>query len=212
MNNILDYERLVYDIIKRYTNYYDKEDLYQAGMLGLAKAYTKYNNDFDTKFSTFAYFYIKGEVCTYIRENNGIKINKELLKLNKSLEKAKEVLSQRLQRIPTDKELSCFLEIDERLIEEAKAISIPVESLDNTQEESSNNLYNYIKTEDKNLNSAIIDLKVELDKLSSEEKSIIYDRYYKDLTQSEISNNLGINQVQVSRKEKKILQKLKTRL
>ncbi len=212
MNNILDYERLVYDIIKRYTNYYDKEDLYQAGMLGLAKAYTKYNNDFDTKFSTFAYFYIKGEVCTYIRENNGIKINKELLKLNKSLEKAKEVLSQRLQRIPTDKELSCFLEIDERLIEEAKAISIPVESLDNTQEESSNNLYNYIKTEDKNLNSDIIDLKVELDKLSSEEKSIIYDRYYKDLTQSEISNNLGINQVQVSRKEKKILQKLKTRL
>ena len=212
MNNILDYERLVYDIIKRYTNYYDKEDLYQAGMLGLAKAYTKYNNDFDTKFSTFAYFYIKGEVCTYIRENNGIKINKELLKLNKSLEKAKEVLSQRLQRIPTDKELSCFLEIDERLIEEAKAISIPVESLDNTQEESSNNLYNYIKTEDKNLNSDIIDLKVELNKLSNEEKSIIYDRYYKDLTQSEISDSLGMNQVQVSRKEKKILQKLKTRL
>ena len=62
------------------------------------------------------------------------------------------------------------------------------------------------------INSDIIDLKVELDKLSNEEKSIIYDRYYKDLTQSEISNNLGMNQVQVSRKEKKILQKLKTRL
>ena len=212
MNSILDYEKLVYDIIKRYTNYYDKEDLYQAGMLGLAKAYTKYNNDYNTKFSTFAYFYIKGEVCSYIRENNGIKVNKELLKINKSLEKAKEVLSQRLQRTPTDKELAHFLEIDEKLIEEAKAISMPIESLDNNQDDSSINLYNYIKTEDKNLNSDIIDLKVELNKLSDEEKSIIYDRYYKDLTQSEISNNLGMNQVQVSRKEKKILQKLKTRL
>ncbi len=212
MNSILDYERLVYDIIKRYINYYDKEDLYQAGMLGLAKAYTKYNKNYDTKFSTFAYFYIKGEVCSYIRENSGIKVNKELLKLNKSLEKAREVLSQKLQRIPTDKELSNFLEIDEKLIEEAKVISSPIESLDNNQEESSMNLYNYIKTEDKNLNSDIIDLKVELNKLSNEEKSIIYDRYYKDLTQSEISDSLGMNQVQVSRKEKKILQKLKTRL
>ena len=150
MNSILDYEKLVYDIIKRYTNYYDKEDLYQAGMLGLAKAYTKYNNDYNTKFSTFAYFYIKGEVCSYIRENNGIKVNKELLKINKSLEKAKEVLSQRLQRTPTDKELAHFLEIDEKLIEEAKAISMPIESLDNNQDDSSINLYNYIKTEDKN--------------------------------------------------------------
>ena len=211
MNDILEYERLVYDIIKRYTSYYDKDDLYQAGMLGLAKAYKKFDNTYNTKFSTFAYFYIKGEVCSYVRENSGLKVNKELLKLNKSLDKAREVLSQKFGRIPTDRELSTFLEIDERLIEQAKLVTEPVKSLDEETEEQIN-LYNYVKTEDKNLNSDIIDLKVELNKLSDEEKSIIYDRYYKDLTQSEISNNLGMNQVQVSRKEKKILQKLKTRL
>ena len=211
MNDILEYERLVYDIIKRYTSYYDKDDLYQAGMLGLAKAYKKFDNTYNTKFSTFAYFYIKGEVCSYVRENSGLKVNKELLKLNKSLDKAREVLSQKFGRIPTDRELSTFLEIDERLIEQAKLVTEPVKSLDEETEEQIN-LYNYVKTEDKNLNSDIIDLKVELDKLTDEEKQIIYNRYYKDLTQSEISNNLGINQVQVSRKEKKILQKLKTRL
>lgn len=212
MNDILEYERLVYDIIKRYSNYYDKDDLYQAGMLGLAKACKKFNNSYDTKFSTFAYFYIKGEVCSYIRENSGVKVNKELLKLNKSLDKAREVLSQRLERTPTDKELSMFLEIDENLIAQAKAISSPIKSLDDESDDTSMNLYDYIKTEDRNLNSDILDLKLELEKLNDEEKSIIYNRYYKDLSQSEISNNLGINQVQVSRKEKKILQKLKTRL
>ncbi len=212
MQDILEYERLVYDIIKRYSNYYDKDDLYQAGMLGLAKAYKKFDERYDTKFSTFAYFYIKGEVCSYIRDNNGVKVNKDLLKLNKSLEKAREVLSQKLQRMPTDQELSLFLEVDEDLISQANAISSPVKSLDDENETQEVNLYNYIKTEDKNLDSDIIDLKVELEKLSAEEKNIIYNRYYNGLTQSEISNNLGINQVQVSRKEKKILQKLKTRL
>ncbi len=211
MNDILEYERLVYDIIKRYTSYYDKDDLYQAGMLGLAKAYKKFDNTYNTKFSTFAYFYIKGEVCSYVRENTGLKVNKDLLKLNRSLDKAREVLSQKFGRTPTDRELSTFLEIDEKLIDQAKAIAEPIKSLDEETEEQIN-LYNYIKTEDKNLNSDIIDLKVELDKLSNEEKTIIYDRYYKDLTQSEVSNSLGMNQVQVSRKEKKILQKLKTRL
>ncbi len=212
MNDILEYERLVYDVIKRYSNYYDKDDLYQAGMLGLAKAYTKFSNQYNTKFSTFAYFYIKGEVCSYIRENNGVKINKDLLKLNRSIDKAREVLSQKLGRLPSDSELSLFLEVDEKLISEAKEVSTPVKSLDSEIVDESINLYNCIKVEDKNLNSEIIDLRDEISKLNEEDKKIIYDRYYKDLTQNEVSSDLGINQVQVSRKEKKILQKLKTRL
>ena len=215
MDDILEYSNMVYSIVKKYSNYYDKEDLYQAGMLGLINAYKNFDQEKNTKFSTYAYIYIKGKVIKFINESKNIKINRDLVKLNSSLIRAKDVLRQRLLREPTDFELSIFLEIDESQIRDANIAYKDVKSLDSLielDEESCVNLYNSIKVEDKNLKSEYIDLKTEIKNLEREEQDIIINHYYKDLTQSEISNKLGINQVQVSRKEKKILQKLKTRL
>lgn len=211
MDEILKYENLVYSIIKRYTNF-DKDDLYQVGMMGLMNAYKNYKTTKEVKFSTYAYYYILGEVTKFVRESKIVKVSRELVKLNKSIEKAKEVMSQRLKREPTTTELSLFLEIDEEKINEAQLAQESIKSLDYSYDDESEDLYNSIKIEDKKINPEILDLKTEIMNLDEDERKLIKARYFEELTQNETSKELGMSQVQVSRKETKILQKLKTRL
>ena len=211
MDEILKYENLVYSIIKRYTNF-DKDDLYQVGMMGLMNAYKNYKTTKEVKFSTYAYYYILGEVTKFVRESKIVKVSRELVKLNKSIEKAKEVMSQRLKREPTTTELSLFLEIDEEKINEAQLAQESIKSLDYSYDDESEDLYNSIKIEYKKINPEILDLKTEIMNLDEDERKLIKARYFEELTQNETSKELGMSQVQVSRKETKILQKLKTRL
>ncbi len=209
MEDILEYENLVYSIINKYKNF-DREDLYQVGMIGLIDAKRNYKKEVNTKFSTYAYFYILGKVKEYIRKSNPYKISKDIIKLNKSIEKATDIMSQRLGRNPTDLEISLFLEIDEEKIIETRQALQNIKSLDYNEENI--DLYNSIKIEDKSIDSDILDLKEAINNLSKEEQNIIIDRYFNDLTQTEVSKELGMSQVQVSRKETKILQKLKATL
>ena len=185
--------------------------LYQVGMLGLIDAYDNYNSNKNTKFSSFAYFYVLGKVKEYIRKSNVIKVSRELIKLNSSIEKAKEVLTQRLGYIPSDEEIALFLEIDIRNIEEAKEATNLVASLDSENEEEIN-LYNTLGYTEQAYNEEILDLKIELENLNDFERNLIIKRYGQGLTQTEVSKELGINQVKVSREEKQILTRLRTRL
>lgn len=212
MENILEYENLIYSIIKKYSAYFDPDDLYQVGMLGLIQAYDKFDSNFDVKFSSYAYYYIKGEVLKYIRENKTIRVSKDILKLNSSIEKTKDVMRQRLGREPTTTEISLFLEIDEEKINEASLLVQDVKSLDYTYDEESSDFYNSIQTQETGMQEDILDLKTEVMKLQPEERALILARYYEELTQTEASYELGMSQVQVSRKEGKILEKLKQRL
>lgn len=209
MDNLLEYEGLVYGIINKYCSYFDKDDLYQVGMLGLVDAYRHYNSSLNTKFSTYAYYYILGEVRKFIKDSNLVKVSSDLIKLNSAVEKAKEAMNQSLGREPTLTELSLFLEIDEEKIEEARVASLDIRSLDYMVDDESNDLYNSIISTDNGMKCEILDLKIALDGLSDDEKNLIISRYFDDLTQTETSRELGISQVQVSRKEGKILEKLK---
>lgn len=209
---IMNNEKLVYSIINKYKGYYDKEDLYQVGMIGLINALKNFNEKMNVKFSTYAYTYIFGEVNRYIRENNNLKISKDIIKLKRKIEVSKDILRQKLLREPTRQELSLILEMDEDKIEEIENIKQETKSLDYISEENNSNLYNSIKTEEKIIRPEIIDLKDEIKNLKEEEKKLIYSRYFIDMTQQETSKELGISQVQVYRKETKILKKLKQRL
>jgi RNA polymerase sigma factor (sigma-70 family) len=206
---ILQNENLIYSIINKYQNYFDLEDLYQTAAIGLINACKNYKQDKNTKFSSYAYFYIKGEVKKYIRENNTLKISKELIKLNTAIQKAKEVLYQKLNREPTDFELSLFLEIEEQEIINAKQATALVESLDNDEEE---NLYNKTSYNEQKYNEEILDLRTEINNLKELQRQIIISRYKEGLTQQEVSKLLGINQTKVSREEKEILIRLRNRL
>lgn len=211
MDNILEYENLIYKMISQYKSF-DKEDLYQVAMMGLMKAQKNYKESENTKFSTYAYYYILGEINNYITASNPVKVSRDLLRLNKSLEQAKEVMRQRLKREPTTEELSIFLEEPLEKIEEASLATRQVESLDYAYEEENMDLYNSIGTEEIGMNDEILDLKNAISSLPQEEQQLIIARYFNDLTQQETSKTLGMSQVQVSRKETKILEKLKTTL
>lgn len=207
---LLKNERIIYSIINKYTYYFDKDDLYQVGVIGLIDAYNNYKEDKNTKFSSFAYFYVLGKVKEYIRKSNVLKVSREYIKLNSSIERARDVLTQRLGYIPSNEDIALFLEIDVKQIEEAKIATEIVTSLDNETEEM--NLYDVVGYTENGYKEEILDLKTELANLSEFERSLILKRYEQGLTQSEVSKELGINQVKVSREEKQILTRLRTRL
>lgn len=206
---ILENNNLIYSIINKYTFYFDKDDLYQAAVLGLIKAYKNYKEDKNTKFSSYAYFYIIGEVKSFIRESNTMKVSKEMAKLNNVIIKAREVLSQKYNKEVTDDEVSKFTNIPVDMITEINNVTSITKSLDEEDEKS---LYNYIFYDENNYNEEILDLKNEINNLNDFEKSLIENRFIKDLSQRETSEALGINQVKVSRKEKDILVRLRARL
>ena len=203
MDDILEYENLVWSIVAKYGGYFDKDDLYQVGMMGLISAYQHFDVTKGVKFSTYAYQYIFGEVYKYVQESRVVKVSRDMTKLNRAIEKGRDVLRQTLMREPS--------EIDEEKLIEAKASGEMIRSLDSMTNDDMN-LYQQLGCEEKQLTSEMLDLKTELAALDSEDQQLIYSRYFMDLTQQEVSHNLGISQVQVSRKESKVLNKLKTRL
>lgn len=206
---IIENEGLIYKIINKYKNYFELDDLYQVAVMGLIKASKTYNSEYGAKFTSYAYPFILGEVIKYINEYRNIRISKDTAKLYTRILKGIEVLSQKLMKIPNNYELSLFLEIDESIIEEVLMANSAVESLDRiiSQDDKNLELYNKFGYCDYSIEN--YPLISELEKLPPLERAIIQARYYENMSQSETGASLGMYQVEVSRKEKKILEKLK---
>ena len=211
---ILDNSGLIYSIISKYTLYYDKDDLYQVAVMGIIKAYKNYNNNASSKFTTYAYKYILGEVLAFVNTNKGLKLSKEYLQLIKKVNIAKATLTQKLMKVPSNYELSLFLELDEKVIEQLELLSMQIDSLDRAicEDGKKITLLDTIDSATYNDKTEYICLEQEIEKLPEDEQRLLKYRYYLDQTQQEVADNLGINQVQVSRNEKKILKKLKNAL
>lgn len=210
-------KKMVYSIARKYSyNDSDLEDLYQVGNVGLSKAILNYNKDKNAKFTSYAHFYIEGEILKYVRENSLIKVNPEYIHLNRSINKVKEYLSQHLMREPTIEEIALYLEESPRTIENAINCTKTVKSLDyelNEEDEGKSvNLYDYEKYIEKGYDEDILTVKEEIRKLPQDERKIIIGRYYEDKSQNELSKELGMSQVQVSRTETKILKKIRTNI
>lgn len=209
---ILENEKFIYKIINKYKNYFELEDLYQVAVMGIIKASRNYNKNYNVKFTSYAYPYILGEVIKYINEFRSIKLNKNTTLLYSKILKAKEILSQKLMKEPSTYELSLFLEMNENVINEVIMANLTIDSLDKIISEDDKNLALYDKFGYSDSSIENYPLLSELEKLSSEEKQIIISRYYNDMSQKEVGDSLGMYQVEVSRKEKKILQKIKNNI
>ena len=213
MENILKYEKLVSKIAGKYSYYSSFEDLKQVGMIGLLKALEKYEINSNTKFSTYAVFWIRGEILEYLRKDKNIKVSKELISLSKEVDICSDMLRQTLNREPSISEIAFCLEKDEASIIDAiysKEFVLSSDYSINQDEEGKEvNLYDTIPYYENGYDADILDLHQALDELPEEERKIINMRYYEDMTQSEVSKELGTNQVNISRCENKILQKLR---
>ena len=164
------------------------------------------------KFTTYAYPYILGEMRRLVREDKGLKIIREITKLNLKIEKAYVLLTQKLMKEPSIEEISRFLEIPEFYVSEAILSLNKIKSIDEpVNDEGRDFTLQDVIGKSENIDELIM-LKELLQGLNSEEKAIIDNRYMKDYTQSETSKLVGMSQVQVSRKEQKVLQKLKQKM
>jgi len=210
--NLLSYENLIYKIISPYTRYFDIDDLYQVGMLALVKASKNYRENKNAEFSSYAYLYVKGEVCEFMRKSNYFKVSKDMASINKKIEETRSLLTQKLKREPSEEEIALFLKIPIETIQEIKERTSLVESLDSSPNDPEQSYYDYQKYTEPNYKEELLDLKFALEELSKPEQRLIYERYINGFTQSEVSKELGISQVQVSRKEKEIFTRLRTRL
>lgn len=208
---IYDNQRLVYSISKYFKNYQNKDDLYQAGYLGIINACKNYNPNQGCKFSTYAYPYILGEMRKLVREDKGLKLSRQISKLNLMIEKAYILLSQKLMRNPSVSEIANYLEIDEYSVNEALMSTGAIKSIDEPIGDDANCTLQEVIGYSENIDDLIL-LKESLLKLSSKDQELIRNRYINDLTQVETSNVMNMTQVQVSRQEKKILQKLKSQM
>ena len=207
-NIIMDNQGLIYEAMKYFRNYNNKEDLYQVGCIGFIKAYKNFKDDKGCKFSTYAFTYILGEMKKLVREDKGIKISNQISKLNLKIDKAYILLSQKLMRMPSILEVANYLEIPEYMVSEAINSNNGIKSIDEAiTNDSDMCLQDVIGYSDDTFDKLYLENSIS--KLNDEEKNIIYNRYMNDLTQSETSKIIGMSQVQVSRKEQKILQKLK---
>ena len=209
---ILENKNWIYSITRYFEKYSNKEDLFQAGCIGMIMAYKNYNPDMNVKFTTYAYPYILGEMKKLVREDKTVKVSRNIQLLNLKIEKANILLTQKLMRTPTILELSDFLEIPIHMIEEAINSSKPIYSIDEplNDEGKELTLQDTIGKID-NIDDLLL-LKEEISKLNPFEQELISKRYMDDLTQQQTAYELGISQVQVSRGEQKILTKLKSKL
>lgn len=206
-------KRLICSIINKYTKYYEFDDLYQVSVIGIIKASQNYNENYNVKFTTYAYKYILSEIVNYVNNSKFIKTSRDYNKIYKKILEARNLLTQKLMKEPNIKDLSLFLEIDENILIDVLKYKDEVKSLDETLTEDGKKLTLLDKITNKNGNEFDnFYLKEELNLLSDEERNLINLRYFNDLTQTEIAKILGTNQVQISRKEQKILKKLKNNL
>ena len=193
---------------KHFKNYKNKEDLYQAGILGFTEAYNNYNPSMNIKFTSYAYKSIFGEMSKLIREDKPIKISRQISSLNYKIEKVYILLSQKLMRNPSISEVASYLEIPEDLVVDSLNSIMSVQSIEEPLANDGKEFtYEDIIGYSDNVEDKMI-LNDALDSLNSYDRNIIENRYFNDYTQSELASMLNTNQVQISRKEKQILKKM----
>lgn len=204
-------EGLIYMIINNYFKGYSVEDLYQVGVIGLIKAYDKYKENRNTKFSTYAYKWIYGEIYSYINSSKLLKVGSDNIKIYKKIITARNDLCQNLMREPSINEIALYVdELPEVVMSSINSMQ-EIDSLDRVIYDGDKDIcmFDTIKDQRDFYNMDYMYLEDEISKLPLEEQKIIYYRYFEDKSQSEVSKMLGIHQVEVSRRENKVLKKIR---
>ncbi|MBB6448976.1 RNA polymerase sporulation-specific sigma factor [Geomicrobium halophilum] len=205
--------RLVWSVVQRFLNRgYEAEDLFQIGCIGLMKSIDKFDLNYEVKFSTYAVPMIIGEIQRFIRDDGTVKVSRSLKELNHKIRKEKEELTKKNGRMPTIHEIAEALEITPEDVVFANEATRSLSSLNETVYENEGDpitLMDQLSDADETKWFEELALRDVVHHLEHRERLIVYLRYYRDQTQSEVAKRLGISQVQVSRLEKKILDKIR---
>ncbi len=186
------------------------DDLFQAGCVGLIKAADNFDETRGFSFSTYAVPVILGEIKRIFRDGGSVKIGRAIKEKSRNAVRRKEEISVSLGREPTVSELADSLGIDVAETAMLLNASMPALSL-TTGEEGEEQLDIPIDSPENEI-SDFLALRQVLASLDDRDKRMIELRYYKGLTQQKTADNLGMTQVQVSRREKAVLEIIRKKL
>lgn len=204
---------LIWSIVKRYYGRgVEPEDLYQLGCLGFLKAVRGFDPAFGCQFSTYAVPKIAGEIRRYLRDDGAVKVSRGLKERAGVIRGARERLSARLGREPTLSELGAETGLEPEEIAAAEEASLPVASL---QMETGDGLTLESVLGTDGMEEGIVEreaLRAAVDSLPDRERQVILLRYYRGMTQEQTARVLGVSQVQVSRIERRTMERLRRKL
>ena len=210
--------RLVLSIVQRFTGRKENlDDLFQVGCIGLVKAVDNFNIDLDVKFSTYAVPMIIGEIRRYLRDNNAIRISRSVRDLAYRSLQAREELTREKECDPTVEQIAERIgEKKEAVVRAMEAIIEPISLYEPVYSESGDSIYVIDQLSDNTSAEEMwlenIALREAMKHLNEREKKIIQLRYYKNKTQMEIAEEIGISQAQVSRLEKGALEHMRKQI
>lgn len=215
---------LVYSVSRRFIGRgCELEDINQIGTIGLIKAIDKFDDSFDVRFSTYAVPMIAGEIKRFLRDDGMLKVSRSIKENGYRIKRASDELISKNGREATVEELAAATELSVEDVVMALDANTDVESIYRTVYQGDGSeiyLVDKITMADNAAASDgslpqqekmldLIMLRQLLEELDETERKLISLRYFKEMTQSAVAAELGISQVQVSRLEKKILQKLR---
>lgn len=210
--------RLVLSIIQRFGGRKESpDDLFQVGCIGLIKAVDNFNVELGVKFSTYAVPMIIGEIRRYLRDNNAIRISRSMRDLAYRAMTAREEISREKQIEPTSDEIAERLgEEREAVVRAMEAIVEPISLYEPVYTENGDSLYVIDQLADVGASDESwlerIALAEAVESLGERERKIIDMRFFKNKTQTEIAEEIGISQAQVSRLEKGALERLRKQI
>lgn len=210
--------RLVLSVLKRFTGKRENaDDLFQVGCVGLIKAIDRFNLDLDVKFSTYAVPMILGELRRYLRDSNSVRVSRSMRDIAYKALQAREELICEKESEPTPDEIAQKLGVPrENVVRAMEAIIEPMSIYEPVYNEGGDSLYVIDQLSDTASGDEMwlenIALREALKQLSDREKRVIDMRYYENKTQTEIANEIGISQAQVSRVEKGALEKMRRQM
>lgn len=206
--------RLVLSVIQRFTGRgEDIDDLFQIGVVGLIKAINNFDLTKEVRFSTYCVPMISGELRRYLRDYNQIKVSRSLRDLSYQAMQARERLTIRLQKEPTITEIASEIGVKcEDVVIALESVSDPVSLYEPVYSDTGDTLYVLDQISDKDSMESWmgeLSLKEAIRNLGKREQNILYLRYFQGKTQTEVAQEIGISQAQVSRLEKNAILKVR---
>ncbi|MFA9379972.1 MAG: sigma-70 family RNA polymerase sigma factor [Acetanaerobacterium sp.] len=184
------------------------DDLFQAGCMGLIKATDAFDYSRGVRFSTYAVPVILGEMRRLFRDGGTVKVSRTLKELSMKVSRERERITQKTGREPTISELAGALDIDPAEVSEALGAALPPISLTEAEEDGGGQYDIPVVSHEEEL-ADILSLKEVVSSLEPRDRQLIVLRYFCNKTQTQTADLLSMTQVQVSRREKKILSALR---
>lgn len=203
---------LIWGIVRRFQNRnYELEDLYQIGCIGFIKAVKNFDVTLDNKLSTYATYMIIGEIKRFLRDNGPIKVSRSLKEIASKVKELQATYINEKGIELTLEEISNILNIEKEDIVMALDASLALESIDRKiGDEDSQTIGDKLFDKKDEYEKLINEMTIEdaLKKLDEQEKKVIIYRYFREKTQAQVANLLETSQVQISRIEKRALNKM----